>query len=448
MSSLVSKVRHIGLLALLFVPFCGMAQDPPTDEQQDKPNYLTIDANLLMRGELRNGGMPYSGQESEVQDKDKARFIMSRTRLSIGYARSFVEAKVTAQHSGVWGQLGKGSFSLYEAWARLQAKNGLFAVVGRQELYYDDERILGRNDWAMAPSTHDALKLGYEGHGHKAHVTLAYNQKAENMNGGSIYRTNDGAVYKSMVTGWYHYDFQRIPLGASLLFMDMGLQNSEDQNPVTEHQQLLGAYAKFNPARWNVEAAYYRQMGTDEFHIPIKAWMASVKGDFDPNPQWRLTLGYDYLSGDPNPVVPKQGSIGLVQHTQVCGFNPLYGSHHQFYGAMDFFYVRAYYGGYTPGLQNWYGGVRYKPIKPLDISVQYHYLLTASVIYDADRTLGHELEFTASYMPINFVKVSAGYSYMHGSSTLERLQRVEGKNNLHWAWLMLTITPRILSKRW
>ena len=445
MGCLLFKARHLCLMALLALPVLGMAQDPPADEQQDKPNCFTIDANLLTRGELRYGGMPSTTDEIE----DKAQFVMSRTRLTLGYARSFVEAKVTAQHSGVWGQLGKGAFSLYEAWARLQARNGLFAVVGRQELYYDDERILGRNDWAMAPSAHDALKLGYEGHGHKAHVTLAYNQKAENMNGGTTYSTTDGAqVYKSMVTAWYHYDFDRIPLGASLLFMDMGVQNNEEEEPETEHQQLLGAYLKFSPNHWNVEAAYYRQMGTDEFHIPIKAWMASVKTDYKPTEKWRLTLGYDYLSGDPNPVVPHIGAIGLPRHTSVRGFSTIYGSHHQFYGAMDFFYVSAYYGGYTPGLQNLYAGAEYKPITPLSLTAQYHYLSTASHIQDASGTLGHEMELGVSYRPIHFVNISAGYSYMHGSSTLERLQRVEGKNNLHWAWLMLTVTPRIFSKRW
>ena len=189
-------------------------------------------------------------------------------------------------------------------------------------------------------------------------------------------------------------------------------------------------------------------MGTDEFHIPIKAWMTSVKAEYDPTWQWRVTAGYDYLSGDPNPTVPQIGTVGLAQHTQVRGFNTIYGSHHQFYGAMDFFYVSAYYGGYTPGLQNLYTGARFKPIKPMDISVQYHFLMTAERINGASRTLGHELELTASYTPIKFVKVSAGYTYMHGSSTLERLQRVEGKKHMHWAWLMLTVNPRILNFKW
>ena len=443
MSKLSTEIKAMGLLSLLLLPLCGAAQQQ--DTIKEKPNTLAIDANLMTRGELRYGGFPAAPEFAE----DHAQFVMARTRLSVGYQRSFLEAKITAQHSGVWGQQGKGAFNLSEAWATLRANNGLFATVGRQELAYDDERILGRNDWAMAANSHDAVKLGYEGHGHKAHLVLAFNQQAWNVYGGTMYTTSSGAqVYRSMVTGWYHYDFKRIPLGASLLFMDMGLQNDQEEDPKVEHQQLIGGFVKFSPRQWNLEAAYYRQMGTDEFHIPIKAWMTSVKAEYDPTWQWRVTGGYDYLSGDPNPTVPQIGTIGLAQHTQVRGFNTIYGSHHQFYGAMDFFYVSAYYGGYTPGLQNLYTGARFKPIKPMDISMQYHYLMTAERINGASRTLGHEFEFTASYTPIKFVKVSAGYTYMHGSSTLERLQRVEGKKHMHWAWLMLTVNPRILNFKW
>ena len=40
---------------------------------------------------------------------------------------------------------------------------------------------LGNNDWAMAAMTHDALRLGYEGHGHQLHTFLAYNQNMRQL---------------------------------------------------------------------------------------------------------------------------------------------------------------------------------------------------------------------------------------------------------------------------
>ena len=442
---LIAKYAGVGCIALaMAVPCTAWAQN------DDRPNTFSVSTSIMARGEYRDGGLP----EVEGVKQDEAKFILERTRLSLDYSRKWLELRVTAQHSGVWGEKGKGSFNLYETWAKLRADNGLFAQVGRQELSYDDERILGRNDWAMAANSHDALKMGYEGHGHKAHVVLAYNQKAESTYGGTVYTTVSGAYpHKSLIAAWYHYDLPRFPLGASLLFMNVGMQGSgmTDEtitDPPTNYQQLLGAYVNFHPQRWNVEGSYYRQMGKDEFSIPIQAWMAALKVDYTPDDKWKVTGGYDYLSGDDNPVVPVYGTMGMALHKKVQGFNTIYGSHHKFYGAMDFFYVSAFYGGYTPGLQNLYIGASYNPIKRLNLTANYHYLATASKVSEASRTLGHEIELSASYSVMKEVKLSAGYSYMKGSKTLERLQRVESGSHLQWAWAMLTINPRIFTTKW
>ncbi|MBO4871363.1 MAG: alginate export family protein [Muribaculaceae bacterium] len=415
------------------------------DEEKAKDNCLSLDVSLLARGEVRDGGL----SQMVDPDKDKARFVAERTRLTLNYSRKWLEARVTAQHGGIWGESGGGSFNLYETWAKLTAPCGLFAIVGRQELDYDDERILGRNDWAMAAMSHDAVKVGYEGHGHKAHLILAYNQQADNDDGGTVYRTTDGAKpHKSMVTAWYHYDFPSTPLGVSLMFMNMGMQSPDEEEPKTEYQQLVGGYMSWSPSKWNIEGSYYRQMGKDEFHIPIEAWMTSVKVDFKPTLKWQFTAGYDHLSGDPNPVVPMIGTMGMALHKKVQGFCTVFGSHHKFYGAMDFFYISAFYGGYTPGLQNLYTNVSYSPIEPLNLTAGYHYLATATKVSGAERYLGNEWEFSASYDIIKDVNLSAGYTYMHGSSTLERMRHIEGKNKLHWGWLMLTVNPRLFTKKW
>ena len=124
------------LTALLLMAFSMMwAQEEKDDE---KSNQLTIDAQLMTRGEIRVGGMPTSAEE---KDDNKANFIFNRTRLSVGYERDNLSLKVTARHQGVWGAEGGGSISVSEAWAQLKANNGLFARLGRQELAYDDERM-------------------------------------------------------------------------------------------------------------------------------------------------------------------------------------------------------------------------------------------------------------------------------------------------------------------
>ncbi len=439
---------------------------------QEGDNQLDVTLNMLGHGEARIGGFDLT--ESNNDDLNRAYFLMQRSRLTLDYKRPNLETKVTAQHSGIWGQKGQGGFNLYEAWVKLSADNGLFAQLGRQALSYDDERIIGPNDWAMAALSHDVLRLGYEGRGHKAHAIFAFNQNAENTQGGTFYR--DGAQpYKTMMTAWYHYDVPRIPLGASVLFMNIGTQGGEPGGadayaPENRYQQLLGGYLSYKPGNLTAEASYYHQMGRNEDNGKIDAWMASFKATWQfsisntpPGPKGRLrsqseqehsTLnaqlfcGYDYLSGDEYFAVPPKGGIGLVKHDVVRGFNPLYGSHHKFYGMMDFFYVKTYLNGFTPGLQNLYAGIGYSPMKDLRLKASYHYMAMATTLKDIDKTLGHDIDIEASYQVMKDVRFSAGFSYMVGTESMEKLKRADDDNNLRWGWFSLSVSPRIFTAKW
>lgn len=439
----MNNIKHIVSLSLLLLVSLPLWSQ---EQEQEKPNNFSIDAELLTRGEIRNGGLP----DNEEDNDNKAYFILERTRLGLDYERSFLKAHITGQHSAVWGQAGKGSFNIYEAWAQLTARNGLFAKIGRQVLSYDDERIIGSNDWAVAALSHDLIKLGYENDKNKIHLMLAYNQNAESVNGGTEYRNGD-KPYKLMQNLWYHYDHPRVPFGVSFLFMNQGLQSVRDDNlSKTFYQQLIGTYLSYSPKQWSLEGSFYYQFGKTEYGLDLSAWMASVKGTYQPSIQWNLKAGYDILSGDPYFAVPPEGGIGLglIQHKVIKGFSPVYGSHHKFYGAMDFFYISTYYNGFTPGLQNYYAGVAYKPISKLKFDATYHYFAIATNTEHLAKSLGHEVEITASYTPIKEVSISLGYSYMQGAETMERLMRVDKGRSLHWAWLNLLIKPKFLSIKW
>ena len=440
-------IRILLSATLTMVTSASWAQEEKEDE---KTNQLTIDANLMSRGEFRKGGFPVTTDEKM---EDNSAFISNRVRLLVGYERDNLAVKVTAQHSGVWGAEGGGKFNIYEAWAHLKAKNGLFARIGRQELVYDDERILGNNDWVMAALYHDALKGGYENHGHKLHAVVAYNQNSKNVNGGTFYQ-NGSQVYKTMQTVWYHYDVPKFPLGVSVLFMNIGMQTGNEKDYQTTYQQLLGGYVTYKPRNLTLEAAYYHQMGKASLDysttgdLPINAWMAAAKATYNLNSQLTAYAGYDYLSGDKQFVVPRKDQMGLPRHTKMSAFTTTFGSTHKFYGAMDFFYVSAYYGTFSPGLQNLFAGAIYKPVKGLTLDGSYHYLATSSQLSELNKTLGHEIELRASYQLMKDVKISLGYSFMKGTDTLEQLKRSSEDKILRWGWLMLNVSPRILNSKW
>ena len=411
---------------------------------QEADNVFNLDAQLMTRGELRAGGF-----KADSLDKERfSHFALGRYRVIADYQHSWLNVRLTPQYSGVWGQASAG-LALYEGWAKMQSEKGLFVKIGRQELTYDDGRIIGNDDWTMTAPTHDVVKLGYDGENHKIHLLAAYNQNAENIDNGVIYYSGGLQPYKTMQTLWYHYDTPKKTFGVSLLGMNIGMQNTDQEHPVTYYQQLVGTYMSFRPKRWSLEGAFYYQMGKEEHGMTIDAFMASAKLNVKPSENYNLFAGYDYLSGDKYFNVPPEGGLGLVFHDKARGFNAIFGSHHEFYGAMDFFYLSNYVGGFTPGLQNLYFGSIIKPVNGLSINAAYHYYAIATDLdYVNTKTLGHSVELASSYAFNKAVSVSAGYTFMKGSETMELLNKVSEKRQLHWAWLMLTVSPRLFATTW
>ncbi len=395
---------------------------------------LSVKLDVLGHGEIRHGGIKDSLKYDPC-------FLVNRERLIAGYSGSSERLRwdmgLTLQHSAIWGQ--NGSLTVFEGWGKLSNKWGAFVQVGRQALSYDDERIIGMNDWAMAAQSHDAIRTGFEHGAHKFHLIATYNQDNDvEETGGSYYSEGGAQCHKTMLVGWYHLQPSNFPASFSLLFMNVGMQSGKkgiDEH--NEYQQLYGGYAKFDKPWLVFEGSYYRQCGHEEHGIPIDAWMAAVKATWHPVKSLDVVAGYDCLSGDEDFAVPASGFLGLTQHKVVKGFNTIWGSHHKFYGAMDFFYLTTYYGGFTPGLRNLYGYLGCHLFDRLNCGIGYHYLATATKLRDMDLSLGHELEFEASYAFSKVVSLSVGFSYMNGTETMERLKRVSQDNNLTWGWIDL-----------
>lgn len=427
---------------------------------KEKINQFDLGLNFLGHGEVRGGGLP-KPSDSETVVEDHANFLQSRLRLILGYQRKWLEAKAVLQNNAIWGAKNNMDIRMYEAWVKMTAPCGLFAQGGRIALAYDDERIIGPNDFATAAASHDVLRVGYEGHGHKVHAILAFNQNGSNINTGTYY--DDGAeYYKSMQTLWYHYDVPRFPLGVSILFMNYGfqagLQGDQYNPPRTEYQQMFGGYVNYHPKYLQLELSYYRQTGKEviqKMSNDIRAWMAGVKLTVKPTDRYGFELGYDYLSGDDYVSVPHPGTLGstggglqLVRHQVERGFAPMYGSRTKFYGMMDYFYESAYINGFTPGLQNAFLGIFGKPVRKLNIGLFYHYLAVATDLKNLGRTLGHNIDLLAKYEFTKDISLSVGYTQMLGTETMNRLKQSTDGKHAEWAWFSLIVSPTIFSTKW
>ena len=441
-------------VSLMLLSQSGWAQSDSISKVQTEVNKLSFGINFLTHGEACGGGLPKGAEE------DKSYFLMGRLRMNVDYERPGLQAHAVIQNKAVWGASGNQALNLYEGWVKMLAKNGLFAQVGRMVLSYDDERIIGPNDFAMAASSHDALRMGYEGHGHKVHAILGFNQNSSNVYNGTYY-TNGAQYYKSMQTVWYHFDVPKFPLGASLLFMNVGLQAGKndpsewdyESNPArTVNQQMFGGYVNYHPKFMTLEAAYYRQTGKQVTKLKqasdIRAWMASVKANVRFCDQFGCIVGYDYLSGDDFVPVLYGGKVGMPNHEVEKGFAPMYGSRTKFYGIMDYFYESAYTNGFTPGLQNAFIGPYLKLNSKFECSVSYHYLATATSLNNLNSTLGHSFDFLARYRFTKDITLMGGYTQMHGTETMDRLKQGEGNKRARWGWFSLVVSPSLFTTKW
>jgi len=400
----------------------------------------------MTHGEVCAGGLPNTQKDTTV-GKFSA-FLFGRLRLNIGYQRPHLELRAVIENKAVWGTNNNIAIGLYEGWAKVHGK-GFFAQLGRVALSYDDERIIGPNDFAMAAKSHDIIRVGYEGFGHKLHLIAAYNQVGKNVLSSTFYE-NGAQYYKTMQALWYHYDIPTtFPWGFSVLAMNVGMQAGEKgKNEHLEWQQLIGGYIRCQPQYVTVEGAYYHQLGHTQSGAKLNAFMGSVKADIHPSDQYGFVLGYDYLSGDDYVSVPRPGEIGLVFHGTERGFNPLYGSRTKFYGILDYFYESAYINGFTPGLQNAYFTVYGTPVKGLSLRGAYHYLAVATDLEGLKRTLGHSAEFKISYRFNHWLSLTASYSLMYGTETMNRLKMGSNDKFAHWGWFSFVVNPTIFEAQW
>lgn len=416
-------------LGLLLLPGMAWAQE------SEKENEFTMSMQIRPRAEYRNGA-----QFPRNEGDKSASFINNRARLSMEYKRSDLSMKISAQHVGVWGQDPQidtnGRFIMNEAWAKLNLGSGFFAQLGRQTLSYDDERILGGLDWNVAGRYHDALKLGYANKANQLHLILAFNQNKEKTKGGSYYY--DGAQpYKNMQTLWYHYTADGLPFNASLLFMNLGLETGDaaTETSDTRYLQTFGTYITYKPQSWDMQAAFYYQTGKNKSAQSVSAFMASAKAAYALDKQWSISLGYDYLSGNDG------------KGDKFKAFDPLYGTHHKFYGAMDYFYASAWQGS-APGLQDAQLGVSFKASQKVSMQLNYHYFATAVKVDDAKKGLGSEIDYQLDWNVMKDVKLSAGYSIMLGTKSMDIVKGGDHKRWQDWGWVSVNINPRVLFVKW
>ncbi len=348
---------------------------------------------------------------------------------------------------------------LHEAWGEilltdttLKAQT-LSLKIGRQELVYDDQRLLGNLDWLQQARRHDAAVLKYETKAWMLHVGFAFNQNKENSSG-TIYNsvpagnyaanTNGGTMYKSMQ---FLYAGKKLKNGnvSWLLFADQFSKYKTDTvnnsavktfQPGSWGRATTGIYITNAFGALTTNAAAYYQFGKTATAQKLSAFLLSGSLQYALNKKFGFAGGADYTSG---------GNSGTTSHA----FDPLYGTPHKFWGTMDYFYAGSGFG--SRGLIDYYLKTKYKPSARATIGADVHTFYSASQVWlnntSLSKKFGSELDLTANYNLTKAIGFEAGYSHFFSTATLasasvKNITNAQTGNN--WAYLSINIKPDFL----
>ncbi|PSL47871.1 alginate export protein [Chitinophaga niastensis] len=415
---------------------------------------LSLGAQLRTRTELRNGqGTP------QPEGATPALFTSQRTRLTAGFSAYRIKLGLTVQDTRVWGQDAStinrtttpdnNGFMLHEAWAEILLtdtiwKNkSLSLKVGRQELVYDDSRLLGNLDWLQQGRRHDAAVLKYESTAWMIHTGVAFNQNKENA-AGTIYNptppgnytanTNGGNAYKSLE---FVYASRKLNKGnlSFLFFADQFSKyhtDSVDHLPVktweatTNNRMTTGLFYTQQFNRMAYTASAYYQFGTNANAQTVNGRLLSGAFQYSVSKAFSAGAGVDYTNAD---------------------FDPLYGTPHKFWGNMDYFYVASGFG--NKGLQDYYIKTKLKPGTRWALTGDVHEFYSDSEITGMSRKFGTEADVTATYALTKIIGFEAGYSHFWSTASLASPTVKNVKNasaNSNWAYVMIIIRPEFLIK--
>lgn len=433
-------IKYIAAAVSLFFQLSGKAQ-------------FSVSAQLRTRTELRDGqGGPLS------KGQQPAFFTSQRTRLNLGFNSSRLKLGVSIQDVRVWGQdvsmINRTStadfngFMLHEAWADIllsdsNAKASRFSLkIGRQELIYDDQRLLGNLDWLQQARRHDAALFKYEHTNWLLHLGGAYNQNREKSSG-TLYdgnppgnytsSTNDAPMYKAMEFLYASRKWKEGKVGL-LFFSDQFNHYQTDSvngtpvktfTPGTWSRATTGLYFNHTAGKFGLTGAAYFQFGKN-------GRGASADGQF-----------YSLFASH------KKGKLllGLGADISTDRFDPLYGTPHKFWGLMDYFYAGSATGNH--GLADYYLKSSFKASNRLSMNLDLHHFSAYSAVPGYSKTYGQEADLVGNYQLNPIISFEAGYAHFFSAPALSSasVKRISNaRSNANWAYLMINIKPEFLFK--
>jgi len=485
---LLAQDKQAGTIAAIPLPKAvastGVANDWLRQQSQAfKP--WDIGGSLRARYENKQGfgipGIPGSVDFRAQGAKVDNDYYLTRTRLHIGYTETWWSAFVEGQSStanndaryayanapvvpGTVKRLGYGpesdTLDLHQAYATLgnPKEFPLTAKVGRQELSYGEERLVGAVNWNNIGRSFDAAKVRWENEWFSADF---FSGRPVVPQDGVLDQANDydflcGVYATSLKVPRNLLDVYFLARNATRA-ANHAEPSPQAPQPTARDIYTIGGRVKSTPGEigswdYSMEGAYqfgdfaYSNNGTpaQNERLTQNAFMLVVQVGYTFTNLWaapRLGIEYDYSSGDSN---PNDGTHGT--------FDNLFPTNHKFYGYMDFFSLQ--------NIQDLRTLLQLKPMRRLTVSLEGHNFWLANgndYLYTAAGTprttggygraqgystfVGSELDITATYAITRFAQVEAGYGHFFvGDHIQKTLDGNGGSQDANWVYTQLTLT--------
>lgn len=406
-------------------------------------NSQTFFGEIRQRGEYRDGYKVPAYPSSEF-----AAFVSQRTRLGVNFNQKNIEMKITFQDVRTWGdqklKTNKATTGIYEAWALLPINDSFAIKLGRQELIYDNERLLSNNNWNQAGQVHDAAVLKFKYNGINTDFGLAYNSQEEALFGNSYYLSYPGnsleGNYKAMSFLYVEKTLsEKVKLSITSIADAFQKLNSHNVNYI---RGTFGATAIYKPIKnLNFELRGYYQTGKTNQGYDINAWYVNPQANIKVTDKLNINPGTEIISGN---------GRNDLSRGEYKAFSKLYGTGHSFNGYMDYFTNMPNHTG-NAGLIDIYLKNTYLLSKKTNIKLNYHYfkLQNEYVHYSMPKTTIYRNTYLGSEIDLNFniaftkeINLLMGYSIFLPEEPLNYILGGDANELSHWGVVMLTIKPK------
>jgi hypothetical protein len=381
-----------------------------------------LPAWLRLRGEFRErlegfDGLGFNGTREDLYWLTRVRVNATATPSRfVSFQAQVQDARVARKTVGPTAAPFQAPFDLRQAFADVGSSTGALSVrLGRQELVYGEQRLVGHVAWLNAARTFDAAKVTFR--------TKAFSVDAF---GASVVRTLVDEFDKSgagnRFAGAYATTAKLIPHGTVEPYLfwkrDVNLTGELGGAATLQHSTIGVRLVGRMPARldYGIEMALQRgSLGSED----VKAWAGhwQLRESFPGPGAAKLTGEYNFASGDEDPADGVRGT-----------FDQLYPTPHDKTGLADQIAWK--------NIHHARAGFEVSPFKATPVTLNYHSWWLAEsrdAVYNvgnaplgriptgaADRHVGQELDLQVTRAITPQIQVAGGYAHIFTGAFLEQ----------------------------